>query len=108
MLDENNYPDDKSLKEITDWDILTKGIQGLLDLVYENTNWADRQTYQSGKRVIRYEYHTGGWSGNEDVIYALQKNFLFWSMYWEKTTKGGHYYFKIKLRGVDKPVSPLV
>lgn len=98
MLDENNYPDEESLKQIKDWDVLTKSVQNLLDLVYENTNWADRQIHQSGKRVIRYEYHTGGWSGNEDVIGALHQNFLFWSMFWEKTTRGGHYWFRINLR----------
>ena len=97
MLDEDNYPDDKSLKQIKNWDILTQGIDGLLNLIEDNTNWADRQIYKTGKRVIYYEYHTGGWSGNEDVIDALHHNFLFWSLYWEKTTRGGHYYFKIKL-----------
>ena len=98
MLDENNYPDEESLKRIKEWDILEQGIQGLLDLVYENTNWADRQIYQSGKRVIRYEYHTGGWSGNEDVINALRHNYLFWALYWQRHNVGGHYYFKIKIR----------
>jgi len=99
MLDENNYPDEASLKAIKEWDILTQGVQGLLDLVEENTNWADRQIQQTGKRVIHYAYHTGGWSGNEDVIDALHHNFLFWSMFWEKSTRGGHYYFRIKPSG---------
>lgn len=97
MLDENNYPDEASLKQIRGWDIFKQGVQGLLGLVEENTNWASRQIGISGKRVIRFEYHTGGWSGNEDVIDALHHNVLFWSMFWEKSTKGGHYYFKIKL-----------
>lgn len=96
MLDENNYPDEESLKQITEWDILKQGIEGLLNLIEENTNWADRQIHRTGKRVIRYEYHTGGWSGNEDVINALHHNFLFWSLYWVKSTRGGHYYFEIK------------
>jgi len=96
VLDENFYPDEKSLKEIKEWDILKQGVQGLLDLVAENTNWADRQIRVTSKRVIRFEYHTGGWSGNEDVIDALRRNFLFWSLFWEKSTRGGHYYFKIK------------
>lgn len=100
MLDADNYPCLKDLERIAKWDILTQGIDGLLALVQENTNWADRQIQQSGKNVIRYVYHTGGWSGNEDVIAALRRNFLFWSMFWEKSTKGGHYYFKIKKRQV--------
>ena len=98
MLDENNYPDEASLKEIKKWDILKQGIQGLLELIKDNTNWADRQIYITGKRVLRFEYHTGGWSGNEDVIGALRQNYHFWTMFWEKSTRGGHYYFRIKLQ----------
>ena len=92
----NRYPDEESLQKITDWDFTEQGISGLLDLIKENTNWADRQIHISGKRVIRFEYHTGGWSGNEDVISALQ-NSLFWHFFWEKSVRGGHYYFRIKL-----------
>ena len=102
MLDENDYPDEKSLKEIEEWDILKQGVQGLLDLVEENTNWPDWSFSITGKRVIRFEYHTGGWSGNEDVIDALHQNRLFWSLYWEKSTVGGHYYFKIKFTLKEK------
>lgn len=97
MLDGDNYPDEASLKAIKEWNILKKGVRGLLDLIRENTNWSDRQICITGKKVIRFEYHTGGWSGNEDVICALQQNFLFWSLFWVKSTRGGHYYFKIKL-----------
>ena len=96
LLDGDNYPDEASLKQIQEWDILKQGTQGLLDLVYENTNWADRQIERSGKKVIRYVYNTGGWSGNEDVIGALQQNLLFFAFFWQKSTRGGHYYFKIE------------
>jgi len=96
MLDKNGYPDAKSLKEIEKWDILKQGVQGLLDLVQENT-WPDEPLSITGKRVLRFEYHTGGWSGNEDVIDALHRNILFWPLFWQKSTRGGHYYFKIKL-----------
>ena len=96
MLDENGYPDEASLKAIEEWDILKQGVQGLLDLVEENTHLADWSISIAGKRVIRFEYHTGGWSGNEDVISALRRNILFFAVFWQKSTRGGHYYFKIK------------
>lgn len=96
VLDKNGYPDKKSLKEIKEWDILKYGIQGLLDLVEENTNWPEWSFIVTGKRVLHIEYHTGGWSGNEDVIDALQHNLLFWPLCWVKSTRGGHYYFEIK------------
>jgi len=99
MLDKDNYPDERSLERIMKWDILKQGVQDLLDLVKENTNTPDWSFSVKGKRVLRFEYHTGGWSGNEDVIDALRQNLLFWSMYWQKSEVGGHYYFRIKLGG---------
>jgi len=42
--------------------------------------------------------HTGGWSGCEDMIAALENadpaESLWWMMYWHSTTRGGHYVFK--------------
>ena len=95
MLDKDNYPDEASLKGIEKWDILKQGVQGLLDLVEENTCTPDWSFSLKGKRVLRFEFHTGGWSGNEDVINALRNNIFFFPMFWEKSTRGGHYYFKI-------------
>lgn len=43
------------------------------------------------------ELHTGGWSGNESIIAALEKT-MFWALYWQKSERGGHYYFKIDWR----------
>ena len=98
MLDENNYPDEASLEQIENYDVLTRDVEGLLTLIEDNTNWADRQTHRQGKNVIDYRYNTGGWSGNEDVIDALHHNFIFWSMFWRQSNAGGHYKFKIDKR----------
>lgn len=40
-----------------------------------------------------YYLSTGGWSGNEDIISAMQDNQMFWLMYWARTSRGGHYIF---------------
>ncbi len=102
MLDEDGYPDEKCLKAIEKWDIFKKGVRDLLDLVEENTNMKDWSISIKGKRVIRFEYFTGGWSGNEDVISALRQTPLFWSMFWQKSTRGGHYYFVINASYLDR------
>ena len=67
----------------------------MLDLVEENTNWPDWSFSVTGKRILHFEYHTGGWSGNEDVISALERNSLFFALYWKKSEVGGHYFFRI-------------
>ena len=96
MKDKDGYPDKASLKRIREWDIWKQGIVELLDLITENTQWADRQIRLiTGEGVILFEYHTGGWSGNEDVISVLAQT-TFWFMFWQKSIRGGHYYFEIE------------
>lgn len=39
---------------------------------------------------------TGGWSGCEEVIHALQLNTMFWVMCWVSSTRGGLHFFETK------------
>jgi len=43
-----------------------------------------------------FELHTGGWSGNEDIISELETTF-FWCYFWQRTERGGHYYFDYQM-----------
>jgi len=49
------------------------------------------------KGVRRLELHTGGWSGNEEVIAAIKSNFWLthFNMRHVMWRTGGHYYFEI-------------
>ena len=47
-----------------------------------------------GDIIDVWAYHTGGWSGNEDIIDILEKSSYFkWLL--KRYDAGGHYYFKI-------------
>ena len=37
---------------------------------------------------------TGGWTGNESIISALQENTVFWVFSWYLSKRGGYYEFK--------------
>ena len=39
--------------------------------------------------------HTGGWSGNEEIIVALEMNHVFWSLTSVAQFKGGTYIFTL-------------
>ena len=96
--DENEYPTEEELQQILDWDWNDAiGLVRFIESIWWN---ADVGAKITGKRVINLELHTGGWSGNEDVIRVLREN-MFWNLYWQKSIRGGHYYFKFKIKGSD-------
>lgn len=92
------YPTDEQLKTISEWDVLVGPVTDLLNYVKSLWWMPDWGFHFEGhqSRGLRLELHTGGWSGNEDIIKALQNNFIFWNMNWVKSTRGGHYWFKIR------------
>lgn len=90
----NSYPDDETLNAIKKFDVTKDDVETLLDVVHDAWNYADDGGFvRNGSKL---ELHTFGWSGNEDIIIALQENLFFFSLYWQKSVRGGHYYFTIK------------
>jgi hypothetical protein len=85
------YPDEEILKLIETWNIAKSGVMPLVNFIVDIWHWNDYVVLDGDN----LELHTGGWSGNEDIINSLEKNWLFWSLTWVKSEKGGHHYFKI-------------
>lgn len=46
------------------------------------------------KGFVRYRLATGGWSGNESIIYAMKDNWLFWAFWWKSSSRGGLHIFQ--------------
>ena len=93
---------DSLLEWIESYDVAAKGVEDLIQAIISNWNYHEYCPYKDGL----LELHTVGWSENEEIVSALQKNLLFFPMFWEKTERGGHYYFKIKIQIVCKSLSP--
>jgi len=92
MPDENGYPTEKEILTIKNWNVVEGDVMELVE--YVRTKWWQRGwgfTLEDDK----LELHTGGWSGNEEIIGALQSNTMFWMFYWEQSKRGGHYYFDL-------------
>ena len=84
----NDYPTEAELDLISKWD---NDYHALMEYV------KDRWKYDVFKRTgNRYRLATMGWSGNEDIIQALQENAMFWIQCWRMSKRGGLYLFEVK------------
>lgn len=99
-LDTDGYPTDEALDKIRDWDYNdVKGWLNFIKSIWWASEWGWTET--TGVNLTfdepQYEYHisTGGWSGNEEIIDAMRKNYILWNLAWYEHRRGGHYMFAI-------------
>lgn len=90
-MDKDGYPDENELKKIEEWDY--KDLSAMMEYVKERWKYSDWGWSQKGNL---YYLSTGGWSGNESLIGAMEKNLMFWSLCWLSSRRGGHYEFEVK------------
>jgi hypothetical protein len=103
IIEWNNegYPTQESLDKLAEI-INSKDVGKAIETFYE----ALRENFYTeccgltkievrGEVIDVWQYHTLGWSGNEDIIQVLQQSFL-WYMFLERYDSGGHYYFQPK------------
>lgn len=90
LHDQDGYPTDTALEMIKSWDVF-KHKEEFIQFLYDIWHW-DNMIESTGDSL---KLHTGGWSGNEDVIGALQENTMFWMFAWEWSKRGGHYKFDL-------------
>jgi hypothetical protein len=95
----SEYPTKEELKRIKKFDILKDNVHDFIEFLRSIWEYADIGYFKfyklKSKKVWKLELHTGGWSGNEDIIYELKKT-MFWTVFWEKSIRGGHYYLDIR------------
>jgi len=106
-FDADGYPTEATLRVIRKWNIKTfADCTALLD--YIEKAWYMREWgWGKAKRRSRewgfkhfplsrvYHISTAGWSGNESLIGAMEKNWMFWAMTWQQSRRGGHYIFRV-------------
>lgn len=90
-MDDWGYPDKKDLKKIREWDVVND-LPGLLQFL-KSIWWQPAWGFVLTPLETELELHTGGWSGNEDIMEALQANEMFWTLFWYSSERGGHYKF---------------
>lgn len=88
-FDASGYPTEETLVLIKTWP--HEDFLALMEFVQEAWRYPE---YIERDGDFFY-LATGGWSGNESLIGALQENFTFWAFCWEQSHRGGKFVFKI-------------
>ncbi len=101
MKDEHGYPTEEALGLIKEWDSNDQpGMMAFVKQCWWMPEWGwdedDGKNFLN-KDIRIFNISTGGWSGNEDLIGAMQENMIFWMMSWYSSRVGGHYVFKVRL-----------
>lgn len=99
---EGDYPSGQALEFIKNWKGNGGQLLGLIKPVWRYSDcgyWEEDETEDefTAELLIRYTISTGGWSGNELLIGAMQANFVFWTLTWYSSRVGGHYVFHLKI-----------
>ena len=87
-LDGDGYPTEACLAHIRKWE--GHDWRDLLEFICSVWHWGESMYKWRGKTL---PISTGGWSGNEEVIDALQQNTMFWACCWQESKRGGGYKF---------------
>ena len=101
MLDEDGYPTLEALEIVEKWHWFdAKGWFEFIKTIwwYPNWGWKEKEEpheYRKDKNAYRYYLSTGGWSGNEAIIAAMQRNSMMWNLNWVQSRRGGHYIFEL-------------
>lgn len=111
MPDESGYPTEEELERLKTWNLPEQSVKELVEYI-RSIWWMPDWGFHLYKQRDRYfkrtvmvlELHTGGWSGNEEIMGVLEHPIVdgkitnfFWIFYWKATIRGGHYYFEIPL-----------
>lgn len=102
LVDDEGYPTKEWLNFIKNYKNFDEiPIKEFLELLRKSW-WASQMLFVLHKKYCKermLELHTGGWSGNEEIIHAILSNtvlinlkmkYIAWNI-------GGHYYFVISL-----------
>jgi hypothetical protein len=102
IFDSDGYPTDQTLDAIeywphTDW----LGLMQFVREAWSDCGWIDQYEskyfHEDGPDAHTWTWcaATGGWSGNESLVAALDHNTMFSSMCWYASTRGGYHEWRI-------------
>jgi len=85
----SQYPSRAELRKLATWN--SSDLRGALE--YARSLWLYPGMARRYGR--KYTFITGGWSGNEDVIAAIEKNLVLHGLCWKASFSGGKHVYDI-------------
>lgn len=95
LFDDDGYPSEDALKSLRCNSTDLKHVDSWLEFAKSLWMYPEafrEHTLKDGTRIISIS--TLGWSGNEDVIDAMQSH-VFWTLFWHSSIRGGHFQLRI-------------
>lgn len=105
LLDDG-YPTDEALALIPAWTGTPRAlVEDVLADIFTayGTVTVTPAICDLGRTVHRVYLATGGWSGNESAITALQRG-MFWIAWWQSSHRGGAFTFDVPTNSWDTPM----
>jgi hypothetical protein len=102
LLDDDGYPTQAALDIVQTWHWMdARGWFEFIKSIWNLSSWGWHEStvendYNPDKVMRQYDISTGGWSGNEAIIEAMQANGWMWHLNWVQSRRGGHYIFELK------------
>ncbi len=103
-FDADGYPTDETLDAISEWDY--HDFPALMEFVASAWKWDGLENKPSRIEPLfdkQYEDDgcwwtgaTGGWSGNESLVAALDANMMFSAMCWRASIRGGYHEWHVR------------
>jgi hypothetical protein len=96
MLDEDGYPTEAALAVVSNWTFSDP--IGWFQFIRSIWYCAGQAFFEDRKpnKITDFRMSTVGWSGNEGIIKAMQRNPILWSNCWVQSRRGGHHVFEVK------------
>ena len=103
-FDADGYPTEDTLAAIRDWPLDTlPDYEAVMDFAGRAWSYPDYWTkdpawldpeWASGPPRLRYVFSTGGWSGNESIVGAIEANQMLQLIGAYSWRRGGHYEYR--------------
>lgn len=108
-FDADGYPIDETLETLKNW---SDDLRAAFEYLRKAWKYHDRigpttadedeiaahllkNPYRAREGYELWYVSTGGWSGNESLIAALNENYVIWTMTYQANLSGGHYWFSV-------------